>query len=173
MEHLEFEPGHQVTGTEHAVTGVRRRRFRAGGLAKRLASVAAGIAIVLGLQALPAGAATGSRGFGDCKLSVWMEAVYTYTGYGKYLDVRGVGSVPCSNRHASTTATVELKKAFSTVRTASTTFTNSYGLGTRHLQTAYDIRPSGCDYYQAVMKVAISGLGSTYVTTGSPDWLCI
>ncbi len=114
----------------------------------------------------------GSGTAGDCTLTAALDKATLFS-----WKVFGSGNVSCSLRHSSTQVTTTLKASNGTsswnVATAATTFTNSFGTGSRWLQTsttAFSCNPAL--YYQVVVSSTISGLGSYYVTTGSPKKVC-
>ena len=98
--------------------------------------------------------------FGDCRLTAVLDRSDGYE--------RAEGNVNCSAREASTSAWTTHQrwsafyKRWENVRQVGTTFANSFGLGTRWLNTPYTLQV-GCGYGRAVLATTISGLGSRVV----------
>jgi len=109
--------------------------------------------------------------FGDCTLRASVEVDQL----GFWDDAaRAAGVANCTERHAKTEFEVILKKNGAVWTTSGVaTFTNSFGTGPtwRRSPTRYLNAPQ-CFDLQAVVKVTISGLGSNYVTSGSPKREC-
>jgi hypothetical protein len=145
----------------------------AAGSLKRRAALAATVVIAAmagsAAHALPAhayaiGLDHASYTYGDCALNVGMMRWDT----GAW--VTAYGQASCTLRKTRTAVTVTLKKNSGAESIANTTtFLNSFGMGTRWLWTAWS---SGCANYQAVMHVDIAGFAPTYVTTGAPIAVC-
>jgi len=137
--------------------------------ARRLLALAAGV--IASLLLANAGTAFAASGYaswqyasyGDCTL---MSAVYQDNGV-----VYGGGNANCSARHATTRAYVTLKQNGTAIAPpAIAEFSNSFGMGSRVLWTpGY---PGRCQNWQTVTTFYISGLGTTYLTSGSPKMVC-
>jgi hypothetical protein len=85
----------------------------------------------------------------------------------------GSGNTYCSQRKLITTATTHLKTPAALIDALTTSFTNSFGMGSRWLNTrGY----SGCNYWQVVTSTTVTDtLGrasSTYATSDTPLWAC-
>src|SRR5688572_23259129 len=141
-------------------------------LKPRLAVAAAALVGVAGAasvqaataDAYPVNLTTRSFNYGDCRLTVGMER-WAYS-----VHVRGYGQVSCGQRHDRTQVTVTLKRNGGHESIAnSTTFLNSYGMGSRWLLGAW---MGGCAQYQAVMNLTATPWAPTYVTTGAPINVC-
>ena len=89
--------------------------------------------------------------------------------------VWGYGNVSCGRQHPRTTLTVWLRASNGTstwnVASAQTTFTNSYGTGSRWLATS-SFSCSPYLSYQVVAQTTVSDIGTFYSTTGAPRRLC-
>jgi hypothetical protein len=124
-----------------------------------LLAIGAGSLVAAGsAQAAPVAVNSGT--FGDCRLTAVLDRSGGYE--------RAEGNVNCSHRHASTSAWTTLQHwsdfydRWVNVRQVGTTFTNSFGLGTRWLNTP-NVLLAGCGYSRAVLAATISGLGSRLV----------
>ena len=80
-------------------------------------------------------------------------------------------NVTCTKRH-DLTATLRLKKDGNVIASQTASFTNAFGMGTRTLIVSSGIPPRTCGWFQGQLTLTISGLGTTSVTSGSPDSIC-
>ena len=126
---------------------------------------------LVGLSAAPAlaspiGWSSGAKAFGDCTITA---RTYVDGGY-----VIAGGNITCGYRHSTSWGRVHLKVNGAEATTPrDATYSNSYGWGNNWGWTPWVYNGVGrCNSWQAVVEVWISGLGSTYVTTGSPRTYC-
>src|SRR4051812_21201618 len=98
-----------------------------------------------------------------------MVHTYLMRGSGIYAS----GNTYCSNRKATTTTTTTLKFNTANWETRSTSFTNSFGMLDRWLNTG---QWNGCGNWQAVTSTTVTDSygrqSSAYATSGSPLYTC-
>jgi len=86
--------------------------------------------------------------------------------------ISGFGAVSCTHSHSTLNAKVELKLNGTTAKVG--TITGSYNplMGTVNAYGQYQLSVGQCVTAQAVLSWNVSGIGTGYITTGTPKTIC-
>jgi hypothetical protein len=110
-----------------------------------------------------------SKTWGDCTMRVNLSRELVYQNGDRF---RAGGNISCTQRHLWTTTKVTLKRNTIGVVGNTSSSSNSYGMGTNWLYAIFQAPRFACYNYQVLVEFSVAGLGSNYLTSGSPATYC-